>query len=192
MTVRPTSYTNNEILMTGQRFEPRCGIYLFRNRFVDSELACFFTRDQLGYMDGPNLYEVLQSMPLFWPQIQMALIGSWERAVPNAQADCSAAPVGIPHFTRHASAVRLVQHSERRSHAQGCALGLENQFTSAFVSVPVVSWAWHSFSAARLSVMRHLNRGNSIVATTIIDVRLRSAAPSLVDRKCSFRLRPLR
>ena len=48
---------------TGRRFDGQIGLYYYRNRFYDPRSGRFISRDPLGYVDGMNLYEYVQSSP---------------------------------------------------------------------------------------------------------------------------------
>eukprot|EP00456_Euglypha_rotunda_P007814 TRINITY_DN1143_c1_g1_i14.p1 TRINITY_DN1143_c1_g1~~TRINITY_DN1143_c1_g1_i14.p1 ORF type:complete len:478 (+),score=34.16 TRINITY_DN1143_c1_g1_i14:679-2112(+) len=51
-----TSAIENEVLFTGQRFDPVSGLLLFRNRYFNSSSGGFITRDPVSSPDGPNQY----------------------------------------------------------------------------------------------------------------------------------------
>ena len=56
---------SNEHLYTGKRQDPGApGLQLNRNRFYASGLGRWVNRDPIGYVDGYNLYEYVNGMPL--------------------------------------------------------------------------------------------------------------------------------
>jgi len=59
-----TSTYGNTIMWTGQRYESNHDLYLFPARTYSPELGRFLQQDPLGYVDGMNLYEYVQSNPV--------------------------------------------------------------------------------------------------------------------------------
>jgi RHS repeat-associated protein len=53
----------NPFAWTAQRYDAGVGLYAFPFRGYSPALARFLQRDPLGYIDGPNLYEYVASMP---------------------------------------------------------------------------------------------------------------------------------
>eukprot|EP00456_Euglypha_rotunda_P049247 TRINITY_DN394_c0_g1_i6.p2 TRINITY_DN394_c0_g1~~TRINITY_DN394_c0_g1_i6.p2 ORF type:complete len:119 (-),score=6.65 TRINITY_DN394_c0_g1_i6:185-541(-) len=77
-TVLPESALLNEVLFTGQRYEPQVQLYLFRMRFLSPNTGTFLSRDPLAYPDGPNAYTAwfvlgrtdfngLEEVTFLWP-----------------------------------------------------------------------------------------------------------------------------
>ncbi|NUQ65008.1 MAG: RHS repeat-associated core domain-containing protein, partial [Pirellulales bacterium] len=50
-----TSFVNNA-LYTGREYDAETGLYYYRNRYYDSDLGVFVSRDPIGYVDGLSLY----------------------------------------------------------------------------------------------------------------------------------------
>jgi RHS repeat-associated protein len=55
-TVRTASAFDWVYLYTGRRFDRETGLYYFRNRYYDSSLGRFCSRDPITYFDGMNRY----------------------------------------------------------------------------------------------------------------------------------------
>jgi RHS repeat-associated protein len=53
----------NPFAWTAQRYDAGVGLYAFPFRGYSPALGRFLQRDPLGYIDGPNLYEYVSSMP---------------------------------------------------------------------------------------------------------------------------------
>ncbi len=62
---RTNSSFANPYTYTGRRFDTETGLYYYRNRYYDSQLGRFITRDPIGY-DGSqsNLYNYVANDPL--------------------------------------------------------------------------------------------------------------------------------
>ena len=96
------STISNEHLYTGRRRDPETGLQLNRNRFYASGLGRWVNRDPIGYDGGYNLYEYVESRPLFWldPSGECGglcigggiLIGIWL----GSQAGCDVPPMPTP------------------------------------------------------------------------------------------------
>ena len=54
----------NPLTYTGQYFDKETGLYYFKNRYYDSELGFFLTKDPMGYVDGPNTYAYVGNDPV--------------------------------------------------------------------------------------------------------------------------------
>jgi RHS repeat-associated protein len=55
-TVRATSSYVWSYRYTSRRLDLETGLYYFRNRYYDTGLGRFCSKDPIGYLDGPNLY----------------------------------------------------------------------------------------------------------------------------------------
>ncbi len=62
--VTTASHFANPWLFQGQRFCSETGMYYFKNRDQKPDLGRFLQRDPIGYVDGLNLYQVVQSRPI--------------------------------------------------------------------------------------------------------------------------------
>jgi RHS repeat-associated protein len=56
----------NPFAWTAQRYDAGVGLYAFPFRSYSPSLGRFLQRDPLGYIDGPNLYEYVRSMPTYY------------------------------------------------------------------------------------------------------------------------------
>ncbi len=63
---RATSHYGNPWMWTGQRYDAVTGLYHFTFRTYSPTLGRWLQRDPLGYVDGVNLYEYVQSNALHW------------------------------------------------------------------------------------------------------------------------------
>ena len=52
----PHSAIGNPYMFTGRRLDEETGLYCYRARYYDCQKGRFLQRDQLGYVDGMNLY----------------------------------------------------------------------------------------------------------------------------------------
>ncbi len=64
ITVGGESAVGNPYLYTGRRLDGETGLEYYRNRFVNTDQGRFMSRDTLGYLSGPNLYEYTGSNPV--------------------------------------------------------------------------------------------------------------------------------
>ena len=62
----PNSAFNNEFLFTGQMLDSETGLYYYKNRHYNPQLGRFQQRDPLGYDEGINLYQYVNSNPVNW------------------------------------------------------------------------------------------------------------------------------
>ena len=58
------SSVNNPYQYTGQRYDPETGFMYYKNRYYDTNLGRFISRDPIGYEGGINLYEYATSSPV--------------------------------------------------------------------------------------------------------------------------------
>ena len=58
------SCVNNPYQYTSQRYDPETGWLYYKNRYYDTDLGRFISRDPLKYADGLNLYEYVGNNPL--------------------------------------------------------------------------------------------------------------------------------
>jgi RHS repeat-associated protein len=61
----PHSAISNEYLFTGRQLDEEAGLYFYRARYYDCAKGRFLERDPLGYAQGMNLYEYVNSRPEF-------------------------------------------------------------------------------------------------------------------------------
>ena len=54
----------NPYQYTGQRYDSETGWMYYKNRYFDTDLGRFITRDPIGYIDGLSLFEYVKSNPL--------------------------------------------------------------------------------------------------------------------------------
>ncbi len=54
----------NPWLFTGRQLDPESGLYFYRNRYYDSRVGRFTTRDPIGYAGGINLYAYCSNNPI--------------------------------------------------------------------------------------------------------------------------------
>ena len=59
-----SSYSSNEIIYCGYRFDPETQLYYVRNRTCNPALGRRLQRDPIGYAGGINLYEYVESAPV--------------------------------------------------------------------------------------------------------------------------------
>ncbi|HAC66219.1 MAG TPA: hypothetical protein DCF68_22465 [Cyanothece sp. UBA12306] len=64
ITASGSSAVDNPYLFTGRRLDAESGLYYYRNRYLNTELGRFISRDPVGYMDGMNLYEYVKGNPI--------------------------------------------------------------------------------------------------------------------------------
>ena len=62
-TVGGNSTIGNPYMYTGQRFDPETDLNYYKNRYYDTIFGRFISRDPIGYFDGYNLYQYVQSNP---------------------------------------------------------------------------------------------------------------------------------
>ena len=60
---RISEQLGNVYLFTARRFNEWTGLYYFRARYLDDKQGRFISRDPLGYVQGMNLYEYVNSNP---------------------------------------------------------------------------------------------------------------------------------
>jgi len=58
------SSVNNPYQYTGQRYDPETGWMYYKNRYYDTDLGRFISRDPVGYRNGMNLYVYVNSRPM--------------------------------------------------------------------------------------------------------------------------------
>ncbi|REK29517.1 MAG: RHS repeat-associated core domain-containing protein [Planctomycetota bacterium] len=61
----PTAPSDDGPLYAGYYFDAETGLYHVRNRYYDTSLGRFISRDPIGYGDGPNLYAYASHRPVF-------------------------------------------------------------------------------------------------------------------------------
>ena len=66
VTMGGTSALGNPYTHTGRRLDPETGLYYYRNRYLDSDLGRFISRDPVGLIAGLNLYEYVKSRSTMW------------------------------------------------------------------------------------------------------------------------------
>lgn len=54
----------NPYQYTGQRYDPETGFYYYKNRYYDTDLGRFISRDPIGYRGGANLYTYVHNNPV--------------------------------------------------------------------------------------------------------------------------------
>jgi len=60
----PAAPTTHDPLYCGYFFDGETALYQVRNRYYDSGLSTFITRDPIGYRGGINLYEYVGDLPI--------------------------------------------------------------------------------------------------------------------------------
>ncbi|MDB5348633.1 MAG: repeat-associated core domain protein, partial [Schlesneria sp.] len=95
MAARSSSSFSSEILFTGQRFDEKSYLFLFRARWLQPTTGVFATRDPFGYVSGASLYAAYFApsktdpaglLEMVWP--------SWNLPLPNI-TDIT---IPTPHF----------------------------------------------------------------------------------------------
>jgi RHS repeat-associated protein len=62
-TIRSSSLLSNSFTYTGQRHDDETELQYYRARYRDSQLGRFISRDPIGYVEGGNVYQYVQSQP---------------------------------------------------------------------------------------------------------------------------------
>ena len=58
-----STYSANEIIFCGYRYDAESALYYVRNRMLHPALGRWIQRDPIGYKDGPNLYQYVRGRP---------------------------------------------------------------------------------------------------------------------------------
>ncbi len=81
---RARSAVGNPYMFQGRRMDSETGLYYYRNRYYSATLGRFVTRDPMGYFEGYNLYEYVNTRPNLRPDpmglgvLAWMLTGEWE------------------------------------------------------------------------------------------------------------------
>ena len=62
----PAAPSTDGPLYCGYFFDAESGLYQVRNRYYDSALSTFMSRDPIGYQGGMNVYEYVSDSPVMW------------------------------------------------------------------------------------------------------------------------------
>src|SRR5262249_54175697 len=120
------SAIGNPWMFTGRQFDEETGIYFYRARYYDPVKGRFLQRDPLGYVDGMNLYEYVQSRPTYTmdPEgMQTLSIQNEESAVRNGADNGLIIDWALSQPAR--SNGHIVQFMTREWSIRNCATGKE-------------------------------------------------------------------
>eukprot|EP00456_Euglypha_rotunda_P043414 TRINITY_DN33_c0_g1_i1.p1 TRINITY_DN33_c0_g1~~TRINITY_DN33_c0_g1_i1.p1 ORF type:complete len:668 (+),score=117.64 TRINITY_DN33_c0_g1_i1:161-2005(+) len=113
-TASSTSAIDSGVLFTGQQFDAKSRIYLFRNRWYEAIAGRFTTRDPLGYPDGPNAYAAWFAPGSTDPmgnktQTNAEARDAIARALRGLCEECDCPPSSCPQSTCFAEAARIAK-----------------------------------------------------------------------------------
>jgi RHS repeat-associated protein len=61
--IRDSSIIGNNCLFQGREYDPETGLYFYRARYFDPQIARFLQTDPIGYRDSMNLYQAFKQNP---------------------------------------------------------------------------------------------------------------------------------
>jgi RHS repeat-associated protein len=96
-TVRTSSAIGNRYTYTGREWDGTLGVYHYRARMFEATVGRFCSRDPIGYVDGKNLFQYVQSNPTK----SIDPLGLWEVVVvpPTVTTTVVTTTVGTPTST---------------------------------------------------------------------------------------------
>jgi RHS repeat-associated protein len=114
----------NPFAWTAQRYDAGVGLYAFPFRSYSPALARFLQRDPLGYIDGPNLYEYVRSMPTYYvDSLGLCTTWEWMSGVCAAADNARATHRRVADMARDRGMDDLAEEAERDARCLGARTG---------------------------------------------------------------------
>jgi RHS repeat-associated protein len=114
----------NPFAWTAQRYDAGVGLYAFPFRGYSPSLGRFLQRDPLGYIDGPNLYEYVRSMPTYYvDSLGLCTTWEWMSGVCAAADNARATHRRVADMARDRGMDDLAEEAERDARCLGARTG---------------------------------------------------------------------